>query len=185
MHSRGTILVVDGDTGLLKLLRELLTEGRYSVETATRGGDAITLARGRRPDVVLLAMNLPDAGGAAILQQLHALDRTLPVVVLGRDADASARELLRTGAFDYLAEPFRYEQLRAVVAGAIAAGRSRARRGVVVPFDAYRRARARSAMDRPRACIGCGEDVADTQGVTRARGGVYHAACWPKAPDQA
>ena len=145
MNSPATILVLDDEPGMLDLLRELLTDGGYRVESAITGGDALMLMEARRPDVVLLNMSLPDASGVTILKRLHTVDKTIPVVILGRpDDDPSARELLEMGAFDYVGKPFRYAKLQRVVSRAVGARRKKGRPGVVVPFRAYRRSGATS-----------------------------------------
>jgi len=82
------------------------------------------LAAARRPDAVLLDIDMPEVSGEEVLDRLHALDRSVPIVMLTGNADADlARRFLRKGAFDYVAKPFQLDVLERVVATAVAVGR--------------------------------------------------------------
>lgn len=78
----------------------------------------MALIRERRPDVVLLDLQLPGADGRTLLRELKA-DRTLtaiPVVVLSADASPGrAKELLAAGAHAYLTKPFDVGEFLALV----------------------------------------------------------------------
>jgi DNA-binding response OmpR family regulator len=120
----GHILVVDDEREITDLLEEHFRAAGYAVDIAHDGTQALVMAAARRPDAVLLDITMPGPDGAQVLARLRALDPTVSVVMLtGSHDEALARRLLRGGAFDYVAKPFRLEVLERVVVAAVAAGR--------------------------------------------------------------
>jgi CheY-like chemotaxis protein/anti-sigma regulatory factor (Ser/Thr protein kinase) len=104
-----TVLLIEDNPSNLRLVAQIL-ERRPSVEliTATHGGAGIELASQRRPDLVLLDLNLPDFAGDEVLARLRDDESTaqLPVVVLTANAVPQQRaRLLAAGAHAYLAKP--------------------------------------------------------------------------------
>jgi len=120
----GQLLVVDDEREITDLLEEHFRAAGYDVDIAHDGTQALVVAAARRPDAVLLDVTMPGPDGEEVLARLRALDPTVSVVMLtGNDDEALARRLLRAGAFDYVAKPFRLEVLERVVVAAVAAGR--------------------------------------------------------------
>jgi len=108
-----TVLVVDDETQIRRLLRVCLEANGYRVlETAT-GQEALTEAALRRPDVVVLDLGLPDLDGVSVLQRLREWSR-VPVVVLSvRDREEDKIAALDHGADDYVTKPFSTGELLA------------------------------------------------------------------------
>ena len=109
------ILVVDDDpeiTGFVK--RGLAYEG-YTVDTASDGNEALTKARDREPDLVILDIMMPGIDGTEVCKRLrHGSD--VPILMLtakGTVADKVAG--LESGADDYLVKPFAFDELLARV----------------------------------------------------------------------
>ena len=120
----GRLLVVDDEVEITALVSEHFTSLGYHVDVAHHGAAALILAAARRPDAVLLDIDMPEVSGEEVLDRLHALDRSVPIVMLTGNADADlARRFLRKGAFDYVAKPFQLDVLERVVATAVAVGR--------------------------------------------------------------
>jgi len=120
----GRVLVVDDEDNVRDVVQEYFTSLGYEVDIAHDGAEALRCAAAIRPDVVLLDINMPGLTGDEALNRLHALDPTVPIVMLTANADEHvARDLLRRGAMDYVAKPFQLETLDRVVATAVAAGR--------------------------------------------------------------
>jgi DNA-binding response OmpR family regulator len=120
----GRLLVVDDEEHVTALIEEYFTSLGYEVEVAHDGAEALRKAAAVRPDVVLLDVNMPRVTGDEVLHRLHALDSTVPIVMLTANADEElARNLLRRGATDYVAKPFQFETLDRAVATAAAVGR--------------------------------------------------------------
>lgn len=109
-----TVLIVDDDPKLLKMLeRTLIYEGMH-VLTATNGADALTTVQSRHPDVVILDWLMPGMDGIEVMKRLRASeDKTLILMLTARDAVEDRVEGLDTGADDYLVKPFAPAELLA------------------------------------------------------------------------
>jgi CheY-like chemotaxis protein len=113
------ILVVDDDPDLLDTLREYLENlgNRYVVETAAQGSEALLMVARARPHVVILDVEMPGMSGVQVLTSLHALDPTIPVIMLTANTDSSvAAETLKLGAVSYAPKPLDIRYLDHLVA---------------------------------------------------------------------
>lgn len=116
-----SILVVDDDPGVLKVVRRAL-EGRYEVRTAEDGSTAVRLFCARRPDLVLLDVRFPDGDGLRILRELKTLDPNLSVVMLTGDSHLeTVAHAFDDGATAYLTKPFALEDVENLVDYALTA----------------------------------------------------------------
>lgn len=108
-----TVLVIDDETQIRRLLRVCLEANGYRVEEAATGQDGIAQAAQRHPDVVILDLGLPDKDGVTVLDRLREWSR-VPVVVLSvRDREEDKIAALDHGADDYVTKPFRTGELLA------------------------------------------------------------------------
>jgi CheY-like chemotaxis protein len=124
MATGGRLLVVDDEDNVREIIEEYFTSLGYEVEIARDGAEALRRAAAVRPDVVLLDINMPGVTGDEALNRLHAIDPTVPIIMLTANADEDvARDLLRRGAMDYVTKPFELETLDRVVTTAVAVGR--------------------------------------------------------------
>ena len=113
------VLIVDDERHIAELLRDCVGEG-YATEIALRGADGLAAARRARPDVVLLDVNMPGMSGVEVLQELRALDATIPVIMVTATPDHDAvAEALRLGAFSYIPKPFNVKYIQHLVAAAV------------------------------------------------------------------
>jgi len=117
---RESILVTDDDPVQRSLLREILEEEGYRVETAA-DGDACMAALGRSlPSAVLLDVRLPGASGLELLPRIQEYHRDLPVILLtGVTEVGQVVHAMQLGAFDYLAKPYETARLLTVVRHAV------------------------------------------------------------------
>jgi DNA-binding NtrC family response regulator len=76
------ILVIDDEEGIRNLLDTLLRLKKYDVVLAASGRKGLELFQREHPDVVVLDLNMPDMGGAAVLQQIRMLKPDQPVIIL-------------------------------------------------------------------------------------------------------
>jgi two-component system response regulator MprA len=111
-----TILIVDDDVRLLKMLRRTLVYEGYDVITAEDGQKALDQVYDQHPDLVVLDWMLPELDGLDVLGALRAGQTDTPVLMLtARDAIEDRVEGLEGGADDYLVKPFAPAELVARV----------------------------------------------------------------------
>jgi DNA-binding response OmpR family regulator len=109
-----TILVVDDEPKITDVVRDYLLDAGYAVVTANDGRDALSQARARRPDLVVLDLGLPDLDGLDVARELRAT--TVPIVMLTARGEELDRILgLELGADDYIVKPFSPRELVARV----------------------------------------------------------------------
>jgi two-component system KDP operon response regulator KdpE len=111
-----TVLVVDDEPKLIRLVREVLTATGFKVFSAARGSQAIELVATEQPDLLLLDIVLADdIDGYEVARRVREFS-DLPIVML--TAKARESEMLRgfdVGADDYLTKPFSSKELLARV----------------------------------------------------------------------
>ncbi len=111
-----TILIVDDDLKLLKMLQRTMTYENMHVLTATNGQDALQLVKTRKPDLIILDWMMPRMDGMTVIRRLREEeDNTLVLMLTARDAIENRVEGLESGADDYLVKPFAPAELVARV----------------------------------------------------------------------
>ena len=109
------VLVVDDDPEMVSALRRGLTYEGYTVDTAGDGTEALTAAREREPDLVILDVMMPGIDGMEVSKRLRQAG-DLPILMLtARGAIADRVAGLNSGADDYLVKPFDFDELLARV----------------------------------------------------------------------
>lgn len=108
----GRILIVDDEPAIRRLVRGAVERAGYSVSEAANAADALTQARRKGCELVLLDLGLPDRDGIEIVPLLKAMDRAV-IVLTARDATAEKVSALDLGADDYVVKPFDTEELLA------------------------------------------------------------------------
>ncbi len=110
---RPTVLVIDDEVQIRRLLKVCLEANGYRVVEAATGQEGITTAAQYPPDVVILDLGLPDLDGLSVLRRLREWSR-VPVVVLSvRDQEDDKVAALDNGADDYVTKPFSTGELLA------------------------------------------------------------------------
>jgi DNA-binding response OmpR family regulator len=116
---------VDDEPKIADIARDYLQHAGFSVVTAHTGENALSLARTRRPDLVVLDLRLPHIDGIDVARTLRR-ESVVPIIMLTARAEESDRLLgLEVGADDYITKPFSPRELvarvRAVLRRATAA----------------------------------------------------------------
>ncbi len=126
-----TVLIVDDDQKLLKMLRRTLVYEGFDVATAGDGREALAQVDAHRPDVIVLDWLMPGLDGIGVMERLRAAhDETMILMLTARDAIEDRVEGLESGADDYLVKPFAPAELLARIhallrrSGAAGEGRS-------------------------------------------------------------
>ncbi|MDH3251079.1 MAG: response regulator transcription factor [Acidimicrobiia bacterium] len=110
-----TILVVDDEMKITRLLRDYLQQAGFRVVTAADGKSALSIARSEQPDMIVLDLGLPGIDGLDVTRMLRS-DSDVPIIMLTARAEESDRIVgLELGADDYLIKPFSPKELVARV----------------------------------------------------------------------
>ncbi|MGE4078418.1 MAG: response regulator [Reyranella sp.] len=108
-----TILIVEDEPPIRRLLRSILTAHEHRALEAATGGEALSALRHHRPDLILLDLGLPDIDGQALIGRIRAIS-PVPIVVLSSRGDEAAKvAALDAGADDYVTKPFGADELMA------------------------------------------------------------------------
>ncbi len=118
------ILVVDDEADIRGLLKEILAEEGYEVETAANAAEARAARAADAPDLVLLDIWMPDTDGITLLREWSTMQGyDCPVVMMsGHGTVETAVEATRLGAFDFVEKPLSLTKLLKTVERALAAG---------------------------------------------------------------
>jgi two-component system, OmpR family, response regulator MprA len=109
----GRVLVVEDDTDIADVLRRSLRNEGYEVRTSADGVDALDVAAGFVPDLVVLDLGLPRLDGIEVCRRLRE-EGDVPILMLTARAETEDRVTgLDSGADDYLAKPFERQELLA------------------------------------------------------------------------
>ncbi|HWB69534.1 MAG TPA: response regulator transcription factor [Solirubrobacterales bacterium] len=109
----GRVLVVEDDTEIADVLRRSLRNEGYEVKTSADGVEALDIAAGFVPDLVVLDLGLPRLDGVEVCRRLRA-GGDVPILMLTARAETEDRVAgLDSGADDYLVKPFERTELLA------------------------------------------------------------------------
>jgi DNA-binding response OmpR family regulator len=109
----GRVLVVEDDEDIADVLRRSLRSEGYDVRTSADGVDALDVAAGFAPDLVVLDLGLPRLDGVEVCRRLRA-DSDVPILMLTARSETEDRVGgLDSGADDYLVKPFERQELLA------------------------------------------------------------------------
>jgi two-component system KDP operon response regulator KdpE len=108
-----TILVIDDEQPIRRLLRNTLERAGYRVVEAMNAGDAMQVFRAERPSAVLLDLGLPDRDGLELVPLLRKGGEAVILVISAREETDQKVAALDLGADDYVTKPFDTEELLA------------------------------------------------------------------------
>jgi DNA-binding response OmpR family regulator len=116
----GTILVIEDDPRMQKVLRRIFVGEHYAVVVASDGQTGLELFRNERPLAVILDLILPGISGRELCQTFKNLSSETPVIVLSAISEVVDKVLLlELGADDYVTKPYSPRELTARVQAAI------------------------------------------------------------------
>ena len=117
-----TILLVEDEERLGRVLARTLEASGYQVRTASTAAEALQMVLAARPDVLVLDVNLPDDTGWGVVRQLAARGSTcaaLPTIVLSAGQPAP-RRIAAFAPWAFLPKPFPVDALKRLIAEALA-----------------------------------------------------------------
>jgi two-component system KDP operon response regulator KdpE len=137
-----TVLLIEDDAQIRRFLRATLVSHGFRLVEATTGGEGLTEAVSRVPDLIILDLGLPDTDGLEVIRRLREWTK-LPIIVLSaRGQERDKIQALDAGADDYVSKPFGVGELLARLRVAL-------RRAAQAPGEA------------PDACFTVGELTVD------------------------
>jgi len=110
-----TILVIDDEPQIRRVVRNALAGDAVRVLEAADGRAGIDLAAAERPDLIVLDLGLPDVAGASVCRELRRWSAAPILVLSARHSEAEKVAMLDAGADDYVTKPFSTAELQARV----------------------------------------------------------------------
>ncbi len=119
MTEQFKVLVVDDDDTLLQLLTETVQTMGCSATAAHSGLDALNIISERKFDIVVTDLKMPGMDGLSLLEEIKKIDKDVVVImVTGYATLETAVKAIEKGAYDYIAKPFRLDELMVVIKNA-------------------------------------------------------------------
>ena len=121
--SAATILLVDDDDSLRRVLEFQLSEAGHSVVSESDGRDALRLYSAEDFECVITDWRMPKMTGSQLVQQATAINSEIPIIVMTAFGDVdTAVEAMRGGAFDFITKPFKRQEILLTVEKALKFG---------------------------------------------------------------
>ncbi len=117
---KSSILLIDDDDSLRRVMEFSLTEAGYTVRTAASGEDGLRLFEKDPFDAVITDITMPGMSGMEVLAKVRRRDADIPVIVItAYGTIESAVEAMKKGAFDYITKPVSRDELRLTLEKAV------------------------------------------------------------------
>lgn len=117
--STPTILIVDDEPQIRRVMRTTLSSNGYSVIEAKSGEEALESMRAEQPELVLLDVNMPGIGGLQACRDIREQSDVAIIMLTVRDTEHDKVLALDAGADDYVVKPFSMEELLARIRAAL------------------------------------------------------------------
>lgn len=119
-----TILIIDDETQIRRLLEITLSASGYKTIEATTGKEGLLMVASHQPSLVILDLGLPDMDGIDVLKSLREWFYK-PIIILSvRNSEEDIVHALDKGANDYLSKPFRTGELLARIRASLRQGQT-------------------------------------------------------------
>ena len=119
MSGVATVLVVDDEPQIRRVMRATLSANGYVITEASTGEDAVEAVRKNKPDLILLDVNMPGMGGIEAAREIRASTDAPIIMLTVRNAERDKVAALDAGADDYVVKPFGIQELLARVRAAL------------------------------------------------------------------
>ncbi|WP_038014408.1 response regulator transcription factor [Terasakiella pusilla] len=113
VNKKNTVLVVDDEPQIRKLLKIILLDEGFKVEECENGAQAVRMSISIKPDLVILDLGLPDMDGKEVIDNIREWSQVPIIVCSVRDSDSEVVDALGRGADDYVTKPFNPDVLMA------------------------------------------------------------------------
>ena len=113
MSNQYTILVIDDEVQIRKLLEITLDSNDYKTIFAVNAKEGLLMAANHQPDLIILDLGLPDEDGQVVLKRLREWFKNPIIILTVKNTESEIVQALDNGANDYLSKPFRTQELLA------------------------------------------------------------------------
>ena len=127
-----TVLIVDDEPEIVRLVRDYLERAGFEVMTAATGPDALREFMRRRPDLVILDLTLPETDGLDVARAIRRASDVPIIMLTARTEEADRVAGLELGADDYVTKPFSAREVVARVRAVMRRAQAAATRDDVV-----------------------------------------------------
>jgi two-component system NtrC family sensor kinase len=118
--SRTRLLVVDDEEIILNIATDVLEGEGYEVSTETNPLKALNKVKSEKYDFVLTDISMPEMNGLEMVKKIQEIDEEIGAIFMTGYANLeTAKEAIKTGAYDYIMKPFELSELRAAVTKAV------------------------------------------------------------------
>jgi len=121
IKQKKSILVVDDDPNMIKLIQFYLLKDDFEIAPCTRGKDALEILKKENFEVILIDMLMPEMDGFTLLNKMkEELNIETPIVVVtAHGASDSLMKMIDNGAYDILQKPFSTNRLKLTLRNAL------------------------------------------------------------------
>jgi two-component system response regulator HydG len=110
---KGSILIVDDDSGHLTMLNTVLSSLGHRIEKVMDGETAIESARKNPYDLILMDVRMSNIDGIEALQRIKEFNPAIPIIIMTAYSSVDkAVEAMKLGAYDYLTKPLNFDELK-------------------------------------------------------------------------
>lgn len=118
-----TILIVEDDESLRRVLEYNMSEEGYNVFFAVNGKEGLSIFKEKEADLIITDLQMPEMGGLDLIRSIRAIAPDAMIIVITAFGTVdNAVESMKMGAFDYITKPFNREELKIIVKKALDVG---------------------------------------------------------------
>lgn len=120
MNNNITIMVIDDQPGIRRLLAEVLQEDGYNVAIAANGYEALQKVKEITPQLILMDMKMPGMDGLETFRELKKIGKAERVIMMTAYGELElVKEAMSLGAYKYITKPFDINEIKKIVAEAL------------------------------------------------------------------
>ena len=111
------IMIADDSDSVRQILQDIIVVGRHEVYVHAKDGqEAVKLFLSKKPDILLLDLEMPEKHGSKVVEEIIASDpKAKIIIVTASDNQKIINECLEKGALSYIAKPFDFEKVLQVI----------------------------------------------------------------------
>ena len=114
------ILIVDDESSIRRVFRDILEHEKYTVDEAADGMDALAKIEKTKYDVIIMDIKMPKMDGLETLSKIQNISADVPVIMISGHADIeTAVQAVKMGAFDFISKPLDLQRILITIRNAM------------------------------------------------------------------